>query len=857
MLRSVLSFFGVIFTICTLGGLLGVAILSAVFLAYSSDLPDHNSLASYEPATVSRVYSVDGKVMDEFAQERRLFTPIDEMPDAVKFAFVSAEDKNFFNHKGYDPFGILKALIDAGRGASLRGASTITQQVAKNFLLTNDRSAERKIKELILAARIEGTLSKERILELYLNEIFLGQNSYGITAAAETYFGKSLENLELQEVAYLAALPKAPSNYHPIRQKQRALNRRNYVLGEMAENGYVTADAVKMAKAADLVTVQGGVLKSKRDTRPPRNYFTDEIRRQVTKTFGEEEFFTGGFAVRATMDTDMQRAAERALRRGLESYDRRASPYFGAAAKIDPAKLDDEAIWRNELENAKVPRDIEDWYPAVVLSVGQKTASIGVEGFDLNKDRDILYFSSENKWAKNRLKEDGTRIRMRSAADMFSKGDVVLVKAALNKDKSVKSWSLRQVPAIQGGFVAMDTNTGRVLAMQGGFSYQHSVFNRATQAERQPGSVLKPFVYAAALDSGFSPVSIIVDAPIKIDTPQGLWRPKNASNKFYGPAPLRVGIEQSRNLMTVRLAQEVGMGTIAGYTERFGVYDRMTRVLSAALGSQESTLYRVVSSYAMFANGGERIEPTLIDRVQDRTGKTVFKHDRRVCRDCTVDDIKKGRGLSISSNRERVMDEVTAYRIRSMMEGVVERGTARSTVNLSVPVAGKTGTTNDSKDVWFVGFTSNIVAGCYMGYDTPKSLGKKAGGGSMCGPVFNEFMKQAVRKYGADEFEQPENTVFYKFDRVTGLRLPDDATGDNVVAELFRVGEELEVPSIGDGLLIIDGGFIAATNIEIFNTFNRNQKSEKKAKVIRTSTGKKKKIPPKASFGTLSSGGLY
>ncbi|PIB24796.1 penicillin-binding protein [Amylibacter kogurei] len=854
MLRSIVSFFGVIFTVLTLGAILGVATIAAVFMAYGRDLPDHDSLAGYEPATISRVYAVDGRVMDEFASERRLFTPVEEMPDILKNAFISAEDKNFYNHKGYDPLGIVKAGIDAATGGTLRGASTITQQVTKNFLLTNDRSAERKIKELILSARIEGSLSKDRILELYLNEIFLGQNSYGVTAAAETYFGKTLEQLNLQEVAYLASLPKAPSNYHPVRQKERALNRRNFVLREMAENGYASEEDIKLARASDLETVQGGHMETARSSRPPRNYFTDEIRRQVTNSFGEDEFFTGGYAVRATMDTDMQREAERALRRGLEAYDRRNSPYFGAITTIDPALLDDETKWRDALDNAKAPRDIENWYPAVVLSVGEKTAQIGVEGFDYNEERDRLYYSVENKWAKNKINKDGDRFRMKNAADMFSAGDVVMVKSALNEDRSVKSWSLRQVPQIQGGFVAMDTNTGRVLAMQGGFSYQHSVFNRATQAQRQPGSVFKPFVYAAAMDSGYSPVTIVVDAPIKINTPQGLWTPKNASNKFYGPAPLRVGIEQSRNLMTIRLAQDVGMGVVGGYAERFGVYDRMSRVLSGALGAQESTLYKIVSSYAMFANGGERIHPTLIDRVQDRSGKTVFRHDGRVCADCGPGELADGQGVTLSSDKERVMDEVTAYRITSMMRGVVERGTARKTVNLGVPVAGKTGTTNDAKDVWFVGFTSNIVAGCYMGFDTPKTLGKGASGGGMCGPVFQQFMAKAVQKYGADNFEQPADTVFYKFDRFSGVRLPDDATGDHVVRELFRIGEEIDANSLLD---FIDGGFEAETNIEIFSNFSRNTIAPKKDKVVRTSTGKKKKIPAKASFGSLSSGGLY
>jgi penicillin-binding protein 1A len=835
-----------------LGGVLGAVILAGIFLAYGSDLPDHEQLSSYEPATISRVYSGDGQVMDEFAQERRMFTPASEIPDMVKQAFISAEDKNFYEHAGYDPAGIAKAVFDAAKGQDLRGASTITQQVMKNFLLDGSRSMERKIKEIILATRIESSMSKDKILELYLNEIFLGQNSYGVTAAAETYFGKPLEEITLEEAAYLASLPKAPSNYHPVRQKKRALARRDFVLREMAENGYVTEAAALIAKSKELETVQGGELASVRSTRPPRNYFTDEIRRQLSASFGEEEFFTGGLAVRATMDPELQAEAERALRDGLEKYDRANSPWRGPVTTIDTALIADGA-WREELSNQELPRDIENWHLAVVTEVGAKSARIEVEGF-AKAENQVLSLASELKWAKNRELEDGKRIRISKATDMWSAGDVILVKPARGNDGSIQSWSLRQIPGVQGGFMAMDTDTGRVLAMQGGFSYQHSVFNRATQAQRQPGSSFKPFVYAAALDRGDSPVSIIVDAPIEIDTPQGLWRPKNASNKFYGPAPLRVGIEQSRNLMTIRLAQDVGMGVVGGYAERFGVYDRMQRILSASLGAQESTLFKMVSSYAMFANGGERVAPTMVDRVQDRFGKTIFKHDQRDCIDCTAETLEAGRSPRIATNRERVMDPVTAYRLTSMMRGVVERGTAKRVAMKGVQIAGKTGTTNEAKDVWFIGFTRNMVAGCYIGYDTPTPLGRGASGGGMCGPVFKQFMAKAIQKYGAGKFEQPENTYFAKFDRFSGARLPDGATGDYVVSELFRIGED----PILDGLItVIDGGFSASADIEIFSDFLSRSGASSNDTVVETATGEKKKISGKASFGSLSSGGLY
>ena len=436
------------------------------------------------------------------------------------------------------------------------------------------------------------------------------------------------------------------------------------------------------------------------------------------------------------------------------------------------------------------------------------------------------------------------------AGDLVSVGDVVLVAALANEDGTFGRWSLRQVPEVQGGFMAMDVNTGRVIAMQGGFSYQSSVFNRATQAERQPGSSFKPFVYAAALDSGFSPATIVVDAPIEVDTPQGLWRPKNASNKFYGPTPLRTGIEQSRNLMTVRVAQEIGMDVVAGYAERFGVYDHLDRFLANALGSQETTLFKMVAAYAMFANGGERVEPTLVDRVQDRWGRTIYRHDQRDCVDCKIASLDPGVAPRINSNRERVMDPVTAYQLTSMLQGVVQRGSG-SGVNLPVPVGGKTGTTNDAKDVWFIGFTSNIVAGCYMGYDQPRTLGAGAYGGTLCVPVFNAFMKEAVAKYGGREFKVPEGGHFIKINRFTGERLPDDVSGDFVQAEFFRDGE---IPIFGIGAMV-DGGFGMGQNLPLYAYGEVG--GDEGGTTVTTATGKTKIIPKKADFGTLSSGGLY
>ena len=850
MLRFIGSVLGGIFTTLTLGIFFAALSVGAIFYMYSRDLPSHQNLAQYTPATISRIYSGEGRIIDEFAKERRLFVASEDIPDLVKHAFVSAEDKNFYTHHGYDARGMVAALVEAvkSRGESLRGASTITQQVMKNFLLDGSRSVERKIKEIILATRLEDTLSKDKILELYLNEIFLGKNSYGVAAAAQTYFNKPLSALAPHEAAMLAAMPQAPGKYDPVTAKDRVTERRNYVLREMWQNGYLDEATYLSEKEQPLRTVQNGDFEAFREALPPRGYFTDEIRRQLSGTFGEEEFFSGGLTIRATVDPDLQEAAAAALRAELEQYDRGQGVWRGTGKTIPADKLASDAQWRAALAEVDVPRDVATWFPAVVLEVGERDARLGIEG--VADDEDGHYIPAEDVgWARKRLADGTLGKKAKVAGDLLALGDVVLVRVVTNEDGTFKRWSLRQVPEVQGAFMAMDVNTGRVLAMQGGFSYQDSVFNRTTQATRQPGSSFKPFVYAAALDSGFTPATIVVDAPIEIDTPQGPWTPKNASNKYYGPAPLRTGIEQSRNLMTIRIAQEIGMQTVAGYAERFGVYDRMDPFLANALGAQETTLFKMVAAYSMFANGGERVEPTLVDRVQDRFGKTIYRHDTRICDDCQTADIARGQGVTITSNRERVMNAITAYQLTSMMVGVVQRGTAKG-INLPVPVAGKTGTTNDSKDVWFIGYTSNIAAGCYIGYDQPRTMAGASGGG-FCGPVFEAFMKTAIKKYGGGEFKVPPGGYFINIDRFTGLPVPGAQPGDNVVAEYFREGEE---PLFGLGALV-DGGFAMGSNLPLF-AYGETDSGDSSATVT-NADGETVVVPKKADFGTVSSGGLY
>ena len=849
MLLAIMRFFGFIFAWLSLGALFSGIGLMGVLWMYSRDLPDLEQLRNYSPDVLSRVYSGDGYVLDEFVRERRIYTPTDEIPDVVKHAFISAEDKNFYEHRGYDARGMASALVTAvrTRGRSVRGASTITQQVMKNFLLDGSREIDRKIKEIILATRVEQVLSKDDILALYMNDVFLGANSYGITAAASNYFGKSLEELSIAEAAFLAIHLKDPNDYHPVRDREKALARRAFVLREMNQNGYITEAEYETALADPLRTVQSGDFISGREQLPPRGYFTDEIRRQLSDRLGDDQLFGGGLAIRATVDPELQAVAAQALRDRLEEYDRELEVYWGPVDNIPAEELTDET-WQEALSDRNLPRDIPEWKLAVVREVGEDSVRIGVDGVEDDEDGHYLTVR-EASWARPRQEDGSAGSRPEVASDIWALGDVVFVKAILKEESDeLDFWSLRQIPGVQGAFVAMDPQTGRVLAMQGGFSYQSSSFNRATQARRQPGSAFKPFVYAAALDNGYTPASIVVDAPIEVDTGDGIWRPQNASRKFYGPAPLRTGIVHSRNLMTVRIAQDVGMDVVAAYAERFNVYDNMPEHLAYSLGAGETTLYKMVSAYSMFANGGQRVEPTLVDRVQDRNGNTIFRHDPRTCTDCTGENLVTDMEPWVRDYAPQIMDPVTAYQLSSMMRGVVARGTASATVGrLGLPISGKTGTTNSAKDAWFLGFTPQIAAGCYIGYDQPTPMGRGAYGGSMCGPVFVEFMKAYEPRHGSFEYPQPGGTVFVKIDRYTGTRLPDGESGENVVTELFRAGEEPAYGAYGE---FVDGGFTMGRDLLFFG---HGEADNQTVEV----NGQQVILPPKSTFGGLSAGDEY
>lgn len=789
-MKLMLRFFGFLFAAGTILFLVGVAGVAGLMWHYSKDLPDYSQLQDYEPPVMTRVHAGDGSLVAEYARERRLYLPIQAVPKLVINAFISAEDKNFYEHGGLDFNGIARAgmlyLQNIGTSRRPQGASTITQQVAKNFLLTNELSFTRKIKEALLAMKIERAYTKDKILELYLNEIYLGFSAYGVAAASLLYFDKSVHELTVPEAAYLAALPKAPTYLHPFRQRERAIERRNYVIDRMVENGYVkAADGEKYKKEPLNVTARptGAHIFA-------AEYFAEEVRREIYERYGEKKLYEGGLSVRTTLDPKMQILARKVLVDGLTRYDERQG-YRGPVHKIDIA-----GDWGVKLAEVKALSDI-GWKMAVVLETSDQSARIGFQpgrepGGAVVKERQVGLIGLEGvKWAKPANGPNRGKVPAK-VNQVLEPGDVIYVEPLRDKDgKEVgdNQYRLRQVPEVSGAITVMDPYTGRVLAMVGGFSFDQSQFNRATQALRQPGSSFKPFVYAAALDNGYTPSTVVMDSPIEIDQGPGLgvWRPENYSTgKYYGPQTLRFGIEHSRNVMTVRLAQDVGMPLIGEYAKRFGVYDDLPPYLSFALGAGETTVLRMTAAYSMFANGGRRIKPTLIDRIQDRYGHTIYKHDQRECRGCNADRWANQPEPTLVDRREQVIDPMTAYQITSMMEGVVQRGTATVVREVGKPVAGKTGTTNDEKDVWFVGFSPDLAVGVYMGYDKPKPLGRGATGGQLAAPVVKDFLKVALADKPAVPFRVPAGIKLIRIDAKSGMRAGPGT--ERVILEAFKPG---------------------------------------------------------------------
>ena len=719
--------------------------------------------------------------------------PIFAIPPKVIQAFISAEDQNFYTHIGVDFKGLLRAVLvnikNVITGRRLVGASTITQQVAKNFLLSSEVAFQRKIKEAILSYRIEQTFNKNQILELYLNEIYLGQNSYGVAAAALNYFGKSLDDLELEEIAYLAAVPKGPNNYHPKRRYNAAVGRRNWVLGRMEIEGYITEGERDLAAINKLVTVNTGKARVFQ-----ANYFAEDVRRELKKTYGDTELYEGGLAVRTSLSPRLQSIAENELKNGLIVYDRRHG-WRGPLKNIDLFAVP-YTSWKKDFLKINIPLGINNWRHAVVLEVREDEAVIATKKALISSDTfeglPVETISLKDvSWARKWLFGERRGPAVRSMAEVLTQGDVIAVERINDKKKNIKkSYGLRQIPKVNGSLVALDPHTGRVLAMVGGFDFRRSEYNRATQAKRQPGSAFKPFVYSVALDNGFTPSSLVLDAPFVIDQGfgNGKWKPRNSTSKFYGPSTLRLGIEKSRNLMTVRLAQNLKMEKVVEVAERFNITKGMPSLLSMSLGAGETTLMDLTAAYGMIVNGGKKIDPTLIDRIQDRNGKTIFKNDGRVCKTCNSESwgYQSEPEPELLDVRENVLDPVTAYQLVSMMEGVVQRGTGIRINALRRPLAGKTGTTDESFDTWFVGFSPDLVVGIFVGFDAPSSLGRGEEGSSVAVPIFRDFMAKALRDDSPTPFRIPEGVRLVRVDPVTGLLATPGAK--NTILEAFRQG---------------------------------------------------------------------
>ncbi|HEX3535559.1 MAG TPA: penicillin-binding protein 1A [Stellaceae bacterium] len=753
----------------------GGAVAGLTLWYFGRDLPDYQQLARYEPPITTRVHGGDGRLLAEYATERRVYVPIAAIPKRVIEAFLASEDKNFYSHHGVDPISILRAaLTDVGRWRSSRrpvGASTITQQVAKNMLLSNEVSIERKVKEILLATRIEEALSKDRILELYLNEIYLGSGAYGVVAAAQTYFNKSLDELSIGEAAYLAGLPKAPNNYNPIRFPQAAKARRDWVLDRMAEDGVAGATDVAAAK------VEPFALRRREETEVVNApYFAEEVRRELLARYGEEMLYRGGLSVRTSVDARLQAAADKALRDGLVTYDRSRGGWRGAVGHIEAG-----GNWLAHLEKEPLPAGAATagWQLAVVLRTDGEGAAIGLKDGDTGR----IPFA-QMRWARPLRDDSSLGAFPRNAGDVVKPGDLVLVEPlseAAKTNASVKTVSLAprtehlfnlcQIPEVGGALVVIDPHTGRVLALSGGFSFEISQFNRATQAKRQPGSAIKPFVYLTALQHGFTPSTLVEDGPISLPQGPGLpmWSPVNYEHNFMGTIPLRVALEHSRNAATAHVAAAIGMEAIGETVETFGIMDHMPRMYSMALGAGETTPLRLTTAYAMIDNGGKRITPTLIDRIQDRYGKTIFRADQRPCDGCGNVDWKKQSVPSVPDDSEQIADPVADYQLVQMLQGVVQRGTGAAVKAVGKPIAGKTGTTSDWQDAWFVGFTPDLAAGVFIGYDDPVSLGTGEQAAVVAAPVFRDFMLVALKDAPATEFRTPPGLRMYRVNPATGL----------------------------------------------------------------------------------------
>jgi len=747
-----------------------IIIIISILWNYSNKLPDYKFLKMYKPAVSSKLYSGGGELVSDFSSEKRIFVPYDSIPKILINSFLSAEDKNFFFHPGVDAKGIVRAFINNISNIiyskRLEGASTITQQVAKNFLLTNEVSINRKIKEAILAFRIERALSKQRILELYLNQIYLGEGSYGIASASLQYFDKPISKLDYAEASLLAALPKAPSKYNPYKNVELAKHRRNLVINNLFENSYINEDRYRK-----LIKTEINLSKRKKKYLEDARYYVEDVRKHLVDKYGFEKIYKQGFTIKTPINLNLQSIATQSLREGLEKYDKRK----GWRGPLTNKKISKN--WEKNLEKYKLEKTI-NWDLAIIKRISKFSAEIETE----NKKKGIIRYQDVS-WTKKELNK------------IFKIGDIVYVKSL--KDNL---FTLKQVPKANGGIVVLNPYTGRVLAMSGGFSFKLSEFNRATQALRQPGSAFKPFVYALALENNFTPSSLVLDAPIVLDQGEDLkmWKPENYGKKFYGPSTIRTGVEKSRNLMTVRIAQEIGINKITNFAKSLNIYDNPEELLSISLGSAETTLLKLTAAYCSFVNGGKLIKPIFFDRIQDSEGNTIFSSEKRICKKCKEISYLGEEIPKIEDNFLQVFSEETAYQITSILEGVVKRGTARGLKDLNLDLAGKTGTTNDNTDAWFVGFTSNLVIGIYIGHDDPKSLGKYETGSKTAMPIFKSFIKKAVKKGDARPFKVAKNIKFLVIDQKTGKKA--DFRSKTTIIEAFKKNDLLKDFTNNDNL---------------------------------------------------------
>ncbi len=735
--------------------LLGILIFSILW-KYSNDIPDYQFLKNYKPPVSSKVYSRNGELVADFSKEKRVFVPYDAIPKNVINSFLSAEDKNFFSHPGVDAKGVLRAVINnisnIMASKRLEGASTITQQVAKNFLLTNEVSLNRKIKEAILAFRIERVLSKERILELYLNQIYLGSGAYGVAAASLEYFDKSIRELNYSEAALLAALPKAPSKYNPYKDKDLAKFRRNLVLKNLYENNYITSGWLEKLSNQEIK-----LKKKQKIYLEDAQYYIEDVRKNVIESLTYDKVYKQGLNINTPIDLDLQKIATNSIRSGLISYDQRKG--WRGALINKPYNSN----WYKDLDKYELEKSI-NWKLAIVKKLNKFSAIVET----IDKDDGVIEYK-DISWTKKEFNQ------------LLKIGDIIYVKQI--KDKK---YSLQQLPKINGGIVVMDPYTGRVLALNGGFSFKKSEFNRATQAKRQPGSAFKPFVYALALENNYTPTSLVLDAPLVLD--QGddlkLWKPENYGKKFYGPSTIRTGLEKSRNLMTVRIAQDLGLDKIINYSKKLSIYENPEELLSISLGSAETTLLQLTSAYSVFVNGGKLVEPVLIDRIQDSEGNTIYNNVKRSCINCDVISYLSDDYPELKNKYIQIFSEETAYQMTSILEGVVQRGTAKKLRDLKLNIAGKTGTTNNNTDTWFIGFTSNLLVGVYVGMDSPTPLGKFETGSKTALPIFKNFIKNSVKKSEARPFKAAKDTIMMVVDPSTGQKAK--FTSKNTIIEVFK-----------------------------------------------------------------------